>query len=257
MKSLLNNPQKEAGRAENCGFTLIELLVVIAIISILASMLLPSLAKAKEAAKRIYCINDMKQLGLAHTMYASDNGGFFPARLGYDRWPQALLTYYKNTNILVCPSELTNNPASDTTDTNRADTASRSYMINGFNDYFEQTLGSNTPAFNGYMAGTDTEGMSDSKFQWPSDTIIFGEKTASSPQFYMDLLEGNGDGLGNDWTELDYYKHTSGSDYAFADNSARILRPWAPNGAMGPIDMWAVTLSYRTNGITATTGPLN
>jgi prepilin-type N-terminal cleavage/methylation domain-containing protein len=236
--------QKSAGATKGSAFTLIELLVVIAIIAILASLLLPSLSMAKQAGMRMACLDNQKQLGYAHTMYASDNNGFFPPRSGANRWPQMLSPYFKNVSILVCPIDAVNHPQTmgDPNTNNIADGSPRTYMINGANDYFFQIL--DLKSFGVFMGGTWPQGLPDTKIQYTSDTIIFGEKLPTSNQYYMDLLELTGS-EGNDWTELNQATHTDGSDYCFADNSARLLKPY---NDLGPAyNLWAVTVSGRTN----------
>ena len=99
-------------RARKTAFSLVELLVVIAIMSLLAAILFPVFAKARENARRASCQSNLKQLGLAVAQYTQDNDGIYPISTGGPygagggtQWDLLVEPYAKTLNIFLCPDD--------------------------------------------------------------------------------------------------------------------------------------------------------
>ena len=101
-----HNVQRDGDRRSSYGFTLIELLVVIAIIAILAAILFPVFARARENARRASCVSNAKQIGLAAMMYTQDNDErlpmYYEASTNYG-WHMFLMPYVKKPGDLQVP----------------------------------------------------------------------------------------------------------------------------------------------------------
>jgi prepilin-type N-terminal cleavage/methylation domain-containing protein len=185
-KNMTSNSRPGLTRRKNTpcpvenGFTLIELLVVIAIIAILAAMLLPALAKAKEKARQVSCISNFKQIGIATQIYVDDFGGYFPIASYTDTsgnsivWTKELGRYLPQQGVqvtsvenkaFVCPSAKFKDKGTFTNGLSRTCACTGSML--GFN-----TSGSGLTA---------TLARKATPMRFPSDTVLVVDARQESP----------------------------------------------------------------------------
>lgn len=137
-----------AGHSRPRAFTLIELLVVIAIIAILAAILFPVFAKAREKAQQSSCLSNQRQLGLGFLQYFQDHDDRFPMTKGDTVWPDTLQPYMRSYDILRCPTDDSQNwkqPLEGSTKTRVT-----SYSLNGYLPPARATEANPNPAPNPY-----------------------------------------------------------------------------------------------------------
>jgi prepilin-type N-terminal cleavage/methylation domain-containing protein/prepilin-type processing-associated H-X9-DG protein len=225
------------------GFTLIEILVVIAIIAILAAILFPVFARARENARRASCQSNLKQLGLGIKMYTQDYDERVPpieinaiadadATHPYG-WADAVQPYLKSTQIFQCPSEkwgarYPNDPIFN----GPRPTGPGA----GYTDYWMNILASKT-------AAQGSGGKSIAEFAYPSQTILLGDgggTWTNYPAFFSDSRYYS-DGVVNSSTAIGACasasapnlarikdegstRHLEGTNFAFADGHVKWLK---------------------------------
>lgn len=221
------------GRSPRAGFTLIELLVVIAIIAILAAILFPVFASAREAARKTSCISNLKQYTAAFELYKSSYddrypfGGWYGARGGnanFDRsndWHIALFPWVKNRDVYFCPSstDFHQNP----TDWNRTST---DYLYNNFlaqdrNPVVESAIVASADCIllieghSDWGRGPCITPFSNNRFVsndiWCTEYTLFGKQSA--------LVTGSM--WGNSTRVWGLPRHTGGANVLFADGHAK------------------------------------
>jgi prepilin-type N-terminal cleavage/methylation domain-containing protein/prepilin-type processing-associated H-X9-DG protein len=194
------------------GFTLIELLVVIAIIAILAAILFPVFARARENARRSSCQQNIRQIGLAIKQYLSDYDESFPQvsvlANGSDTtltpwgWADACQPYVRNTQLFQCPSDSAQpGPAAFTgSDAN-------------YTDYF----------YNSNLAG-----QNESALQYIASTVMLGDGLPGNATRAADGNGGNDIAIieeaGGSTTVGAATRHLDGANYAFADGHVKWLK---------------------------------
>jgi prepilin-type N-terminal cleavage/methylation domain-containing protein/prepilin-type processing-associated H-X9-DG protein len=211
----------------NKGFTLIELLVVIAIISILVAILFPVFARARENARRASCQSNLKQIGLAITMYAQDYDEKIVPVYTYLNsntelwwWQDLTQPYIKNYQVYVCPSASPPRSYGTLRPPGLPDPLKLSYALNGVRIDFN---GNAVPALaNSTATSFGTGGGNLAAIASPSTTIMVAEIKNNSQEIY----DAKHTDAGASERMVKY--HFDGNNFLFADGHVKFMRRSQP-----------------------------
>jgi prepilin-type N-terminal cleavage/methylation domain-containing protein/prepilin-type processing-associated H-X9-DG protein len=231
-------------RAAKRGFTLIELLVVIAIIAILAAILFPVFARARENARRASCQSNLKQIGLGIAQYTQDYDEKFPpsmstganitvngANLADPAWTVLVQPYVKSAQLFACPSNTNNSLWMNRTN----NTIPRSYVANGYRNG-SNPYGGIQP-MNGPAQGG---GAALSLLQSPTQTLLVVENSGTSTA--QDLWDVADMDSGN----IDLTNHLGTTNFLFADGHVKAMKPQATATTSPVLNMWTVNPTVDT-----------
>jgi prepilin-type N-terminal cleavage/methylation domain-containing protein/prepilin-type processing-associated H-X9-DG protein len=233
----------------NRGFTISELLVVVAVIALLASLLIPTLSRSRDSAWRVRCLTHLHQVQIATSMYSLENKDYLPAVASDTKWPSRLQPNLKEALVLVCPIDNLDSLITATNIAAPLDTLPRSYIMNGFYDYWQTKLSAADMSLLTKGILNRPLSMVESDIADPANTILFGEKSSTNNLFYLDVSKPNAGFL----ADLDENRHgftdsqsvsSTGANYGMADGSVTFLRFGLDTS---PLNMWGFTPASRTD----------
>jgi prepilin-type N-terminal cleavage/methylation domain-containing protein/prepilin-type processing-associated H-X9-DG protein len=199
------------------GFTLIELLVVIAIIAILAAILFPVFAQAREKARGTSCLSNLKQCGLALSMYTQDyDETMLPQLTGAGYWYTTIQSYVKNWNMMMCPSR------SDTGCKDGNNPFTPRCIGYGYNDGFvsDTGYGMSYTQTKDALGKTLRAGRPLAAITAPADCVAFGD-TYDNPG-YSAAMDNMASQLA-DGSSSKSLRHMQALNYVFADGHAKTV----------------------------------